>query len=352
MISVFDHPWLGGLFAEADCQALFSSDAQLSHMLKVEAAFTRALGRVGRADPDVAEATARAIETAGIDVNDLRAGTAQDGVVIPALVRQLKRIPGVSREIVHRGMTSQDIIDTALALTLRQLTDQLLGHLETVIASIGTLDRRYGERPIMGRTRMQAALPIPLSHRLKTWVAPLDDHKARLNLLRPRVELLQLGGPVGTNEQLGDDAGEISKFMAQSLGLGAAPLAWHVMRDGLADYASTLSLISGSLGKIGVDLCLMAQQGLDEASFRAAGGSSAMAHKNNPVLAELLVTLARYNATQVSAMHHAVVHEQERSGMAWTLEWMVFPQMAVTTSLGLVKTAELVETIESLGGVA
>lgn len=349
MISVFDHPWLGGLFAEPECQALFSADIQLSYMLRIEAAYTRALGRVGRVDADAALATAREIEAAKIDMADLREGTARDGVVIPALVRQLKQLPGVSKEAVHKGMTSQDVIDTALAMTLGQLTDHLLVRLAVLVSAIEAQAQCYGDREIMGRTRMQAALPIPLSHRLQTWTGPLEAHKARLSALRPRVALLQMGGPVGTAGDLGEDAGKIVASMADDLGLGIPPLAWHVMREGLADFASTLSLISGSLGKIGMDLCLMAQQGIDEAAFSAVGGSSAMAHKNNPVLAELLVTLARFNATQVSAMHHAVVHEQERSGAAWTLEWMVLPQMAVATSLGLARSVELFGTIKSLG---
>jgi 3-carboxy-cis,cis-muconate cycloisomerase len=349
MISVFEHPWLGGLFADEASRALFSADIQLRHMLEIEAAFSRALGHVGKGPSDAAEETARAIEGAEIDLAALRDGTGKDGVVVPALVRQLKALPGVSSDLVHKGMTSQDVIDTSLSLTLKHLTDILIARLETAATGVQVLNRRYGTRRIMGRTRMQAALPVPLSHRFKTWADPLNTHAARLEAQRSGVELLQLGGPVGTAEELGDEAGEISKFMAKALGLQSLASSWHSQRDGIAEYASTLSLISGSLGKIGMDLCLMAQQGIDEASFASGGGSSAMAHKNNPVLAELLVTLARFNATQVSAMHHALVHEQERSGAAWTLEWMVLPQMAATTSLGLANAVELFEMITSLG---
>ena len=172
MISVFEHPWLGGLFADDACHALFSADAQVQHMLRTEAAYSRALGHAGIGASDAAEQAARAIEAAEIDLPDLRDGTAKDGVVIPALVRQLKALPGVSADLVHKGMTSQDVIDTALALTLKQLTDLLIARLGTAGGAIQQLNDRLENRRIMGRTRMQAALPVPLSHRLNTWAAP------------------------------------------------------------------------------------------------------------------------------------------------------------------------------------
>jgi 3-carboxy-cis,cis-muconate cycloisomerase len=124
-----------------------------------------------------------------------------------------------------------------------------------------------------------------------------------------------------------------------------ADSVWHTDRTAIASYAGCLSLISAALGKLGMDVCLMAQQGLDEIALRGGGTSSAMPHKSNPILAELLVTLARLNATQVAAMHHAALHEQERSGASWMLEWMVLPQMATCTGRGLLAAQEVLEQI-------
>jgi 3-carboxy-cis,cis-muconate cycloisomerase len=139
--------------------------------------------------------------------------------------------------------------------------------------------------------------------------------------------VLQLGGPVGTRAELAPHGAEIAAAMAAELGLGNPARAWHTTRDTLAEYAGLLSLVTGTLGKMGQDVCLMAQQGIDEITVTGGGTSSAMPHKHNPVLAELLVTLARYNAGQLAGMHHALVHEQERSGAAWALEWMILPPM-------------------------
>ena len=121
------------------------------------------------------------------------------------------------------------------------------------------------------------------------------------------------------------------------------------MRDGMAEAASLMSLITGTLGKMGQDICLMAQQGIDEIALAGGGGSSAMPHKQNPVLAEVLVTLARYNAVQLSGLHHAMLHEQERSGAAWALEWMLLPQMVQATGRALVVATDVASQITSIG---
>jgi len=121
------------------------------------------------------------------------------------------------------------------------------------------------------------------------------------------------------------------------------------MRDGIVEYASLLSMISGTLGKIGQDIALMAQQGIGAIAISGGGTSSAMPHKNNPIAAELLVTLARFNSVQVSAMHHALIHEQERSGAAWALEWMVLPQMLMATARGLGACCSLSQSITRIG---
>jgi 3-carboxy-cis,cis-muconate cycloisomerase len=123
--------------------------------------------------------------------------------------------------------------------------------------------------------------------------------------------------------------------LAEGLGLGLPERPWHADRTRLAEIAVWLAGLSGSLGKIGQDVALMAQNEIAEIRLAGGGGSSAMPHKENPVGAETLVTLARFSATQVSGMHHALIAEQERSGAAWTLEWMLLPPLAVAAGAGL-----------------
>ncbi|MCA0995082.1 3-carboxy-cis,cis-muconate cycloisomerase [Alloyangia pacifica] len=348
--SVFDHPWLGGLFADPEMAAIWSADRQMAHMLAFEAAWSRALGACGRADAALAEAAAAKIAAAKIDLSDIRAGMARDGVPVPRLVAQLKEIVGCDLAVaVHKGATSQDVVDSALALTLKESSALLAERLATLEAALIELDARRGTTPLMGRTRMQAATEITVSDRLRPWHQPLAAHLDRLTELSPRVERVQIGGASGDRKALGTDAQAVVDHVAAALDLASADSAWHAMRGGVAEYAGLLSLITGTLGKIGQDICLMAQQGLDEIKLSGGGGSSAMPHKQNPVSAELLVTLARFNAVQLSGMHQAMIHEQERSGAAWALEWMILPQMAQATASALATATSLVSKIDRIG---
>jgi 3-carboxy-cis,cis-muconate cycloisomerase len=349
MTGVFDHPWLGGLFADAEAAAIWSPQRQLKQMLRFEAAYTRALGIAGKIPQAQAERVADAILTFRPDLEQLRAGTGQDGLPVPDLVAQLRRVMPDDSKAIHSGATSQDVIDTALSLTLQDFSTLLQIRLETLSQTLVELSRRFEAAPLMGRTRMQAALPITAADRLATWFTPLEAHLLRLTDLRPRVEQLQLGGAAGNRAAMAPVAEVIAAEMARSLSLSNPPRAWHAMRDGVCEYAGILALITGTLGKMGQDICLMAQQGVDEIALARGGGSSAMPHKQNPIQAELLVTLARFNATQVAGMHQAIVHEQERSGAAWTLEWMILPPMAEVTARSLSVTSEVCAGITRIG---
>ena len=347
MSLVFGHPWLGGLFDDAEAATVWSAERQLAHLLAFEAAWSRALGRVGRVEPDRAERAAAAVERWTPDPAALRAGTATDGVPVPALVRALKVAAGEDADAVHAGSTSQDVMDTALAATLRECSDLLEARVGGLARALDALRVRFGDAPLTGRTRMQAALPVTARTRIDAWAAPWPRHLERLREVRPRVEVLQLGGAAGDRAPFAAEADAIGRELGAALGLAPAP-AWHTARDGLAEYAGLLSMIAGGCGKIGQDAALMAQQGIDEIAL-GGGASSAMAHKRNPIAAELLVALARYAATQLPAVHHALVHEQERSGAAWTLEWMVLPPLAVTACRALAVATEMVEGIERIG---
>lgn len=348
-MDVFDHPWLSGLFADPELELVWSAEAELTHMLAFEAAWSRCGHLAGLwSEADGAEA-ARAIEKFQINPAELSEGTRRDGVGVPELIKRLRASAG---DAVHTGSTSQDVTDSARALMLVQTADILVPRLGQLDAALGGITDRSGANKLMGRTRMQAALPITVAHRVETWRAPLCAHQMRVRDQLPRIGQIQIGGPVGDRAALGENAQEFVDAVAAELGLRAATHSSHTARDGVVEFASTLSLITGSLGKMGQDLALMAQQCIDDVRLSGGGGSSAMPHKQNPILAELLVTLARYNAVLVGGMHGTLVHEQERSGAAWALEWMLLPQMAKATGRSLNAALELVNSIEEIGGAS
>jgi 3-carboxy-cis,cis-muconate cycloisomerase len=345
-ISAFDSPILSALLGDAEAAAHFSIEADIRAMLAFESALARAQASLALIPSEAATRIAIVCDAFSPDLSGLAEGAARDGVVAPALVKQLRAEIGAPHDVhVHRGATSQDVIDTSLVLRLKPALALLETRLSALIGSLRALETSQGAKRLMGRTRMQRALPIRASDKLRGWRAPLERHGARLGELRPRVLVAQLGGPVGVRGDLDGKGEAVAAELARLLLLGAGP-CWHVERDALGELASWTSLLSGSLGKIGADVALMAQNEIGEVRLAEGGGSSAMAHKSNPVRAEALVTLARFNAALLGAQHQALVHENERSGAAWALEWLTLPQMIVAAAAGLRHAAALCEGLQ------
>jgi 3-carboxy-cis,cis-muconate cycloisomerase len=346
-VSAFDQPFLSGLLGDEEVGAFFSAEAELKAMLDFEAALSAAETEKNVIPGAAGTAITKAIASFRPDIEKLRQSTARDGVVVPELVRQLRAAVGKSHaEYVHFGATSQDVIDTGFALRIGKVLNILQDRIDALIERLGELDMRDGAIPVMAHTRMQAAIEVPASRKILSWREPLLRHRARLSAVREGIAVLTFGGAAGTLDKLGSAGEQVAARMAKRLGLGLVPRARHSERDGQAELAGWLSLVTGSLGKMGADIALAAQSEVGEIRLKAGGGSSAMPHKVNPIGAEVLVTLARFNATLVSGMHQALVHENERSGTTWTLEWMLLPQMVVATGAALRAANELTANIE------
>jgi 3-carboxy-cis,cis-muconate cycloisomerase len=335
--------WLDALVGDAEVEDLFSDDADLSALLRVETALAEAEADAGLIPAAAAARIAAICATFVPNHAALAQNLAKDGVVIPALVKQLRAAVGEPHAIhLHKGATSQDIIDTSLTLRLRGLVKILDDRLARLVEELAALKAREGTKVVIAHTRMQVALPFTAADKIDTWMAPLTRHRSRLSELKPRLLVLQLGGPVGTRAELDLRGDVIARGMAARLGLGAVP-SWHSQRDSIAEFGAMLSLITGALGKLGEDIALLAQNELAAVTLARGGTSSAMKHKQNPVAAEVLVALARFNASLLGALHQSLVHENERSGAAWTLEWMVLPRMAITAGAALRSAADLLD---------
>jgi 3-carboxy-cis,cis-muconate cycloisomerase len=195
---------------------------------------------------------------------------------------------------------------------------------------------------------MQVALPITVADKIATWARPLSLHRASLDAIRPKLLVVQFGGPVGNRAGLDGKGSQIAQYLAARLELGLAE-SWHSQRASLIELGSLASLISGSLGKFGMDVSLLAQNEIAAIRLSGGGGSSAMAHKSNPVNAEALVSLARHSAGATGTLHQAMVHENERSGAGWTLEWLTLPQLLINAGASLRLADRLLSQIEDIG---
>jgi 3-carboxy-cis,cis-muconate cycloisomerase len=336
---------LSALAGDAEIENLLSDAAQIDAMLRVERALAEASADAGWISPDAAAAIADSTKSFAPDWLALAAGMAQDGVVVPALVKQLRaHVTEPHRAALHRGATSQDIIDTALMAQLAGIFDIYEARLAALLDRLDHLAREWSGRQLMAHTRMQVALPTKWDAKLATWSEPLVRHQRALAAMRRSLLVIQLGGPVGDRSSFEDHGDAIAAGMAKRLDLGlAAP--WHTARDPVVALGNLLALISGSLGKIGADVALLAQNEVAALRLEGGGGSSAMAHKSNPVNAEVLVALARANAGLSGTLGQALVHEYERSGAAWTLEWMTLPPLLIQTGASLRLAVKLAEQL-------
>jgi 3-carboxy-cis,cis-muconate cycloisomerase len=337
----------GDLFSTPEMRGLLDDGARVAAMVRVEAALARAEAAAGVIPADAAAAITAAIQTFDPDLAAIGAGSDAAGVPVPALVAQLRRhVGGDAAAWVHWGATSQDIIDTALVLCLREALTLFDGRLVALADRLAVLAGAHRDTVMLARTRLQQAAPTSFGLKLAGWRAPLVDHRARLAELRPRLLQAQLGGAAGTLAPLGDRGVAVLEAFAADLGLAAPALPWHTRRDALAELAGWLSLVTGALGKLGFDVGLMAQSEvgeLRESGDTGRGGSSTLPQKANPVASEMLVTLARHNAGALAAMHQALLHENERSGMAWSLEWLTLPGMLMATEAALVHAQRIAD---------
>ncbi len=332
----FVAPLIADLVGDAALAAHFSTDAEIAAMLRFEKALADAQASCGMIAPAAARVIADACDAFAPDLESLAAGATRDGVVVPDLVKQLRTAVGAAHGgQVHLGATSQDVIDTSLTLRLKEIASDIEARLRGLCDALAALAERDGGKGLMGHTRMQRARPITAAQKIEAWRAPLVRHLVRFDEMRPRLFVLQLGGAVGDRADLGAQAQAVADHMAQALGLASTPRARHAQRDATVEFGQWLALVCGSLGKLGADVALMAQNEVAEVTLASGGGSSAMPEKNNPVKAEILVALARQAATLAGGLHHALVHENERSGAAWTLEWLLLPPLVVATGAAL-----------------
>ena len=344
-VSPFESAWAGPHLGCAEAAALFADAAEIAAMVRVEAALARVQGRLGLIPAEAGEAIAAALDGAVVDPAALGPGTAGSGIPVPALVQALRAVVGgAGAPYLHWGATTQDIVDTGLVLRLGDLCGLLDQRLGAVIAALGARARAHRDLVMAARTWGQPATPTTFGLRIAGWLAPLIRHRDRLAELRPRLLVVSCGGASGTMAAMGEHGLAVEAALAEALGLGLAPKPWHAERDGMAELGHWLSLVTGSLAKMGADLKLMAAAGTARAG--AAGGSSTMPQKANPVGAEALAALARQNAALVGALHGTLVHAEERDAGAWAAEWLSLPPMAVATGAALRHALDLARTLE------
>ncbi|NBE97346.1 3-carboxy-cis,cis-muconate cycloisomerase [Nonomuraea sp. KC401] len=335
----------GGLLAPVragtKAEAITSDAAWLRAMLEAEAALARAQGRLGLIPPEAAAAIDRAAATLVPDPAGIATRSRQSATPVVPLVADLRQaVPGAARH-VHRGATSQDIVDSAAMLVAARAVRAVVGDLGAVMDDLGELAGRHRDTVMAARTLGQHAVPTTFGLKAAQWLAGLMRARARLRELRLPA---QLGGAAGTlaafAEQDPPAALALVEVFAEEIGLAAPEAPWHAERSAVTDLGAALAGTARALGKPATDIILLAQTEVGEVAESSSGGSSAMPQKRNPALS----VLVRSAALQVPAYTQVLgqVGEHERAAGAWQAEWLPLREALRLTGGAAETAAELV----------
>jgi 3-carboxy-cis,cis-muconate cycloisomerase len=337
------------LYTTPAMAAIFAPEAHIRRMLAFEAALARAEARAGVIPPAAADAIAAACQAGGFDVAAIYREAAESGSPAIPLVRMLgARVADAGRAYVHWGATSQDVIDTAMALQMRDGLALLEADLLELGAACAALADRHRRTLIAGRTLLQQALPIPFGLKAARWLGLSTRQALAVRGLRERALAVQFGGAAGTLAALGDRGLLVADLLASELRLPLPDMPWHAERDRVGGIGAGLGVIAGAMAKIAQDIVLLAQTEVGEAAEapRPGSGSSAMPQKRNPVDATLALAAARLAIGQTPILLSAMIQEHERAAGGWQAEWAAIPELFRYTSGSVARVAQAVSGLQ------
>jgi 3-carboxy-cis,cis-muconate cycloisomerase len=344
---------LDPLFVAEPMRQVFSDRARLQAMLDVEAALARAEATVGVIPADAAPSIIAKCRAELFDARALAETSVLAGNPAIPMVQALTTLVGAddpaAMRYVHWGATSQDIMDSGLVLQLRAAVDLFDKDLSRLSAVLADLAERHKTTLLAGRTWMQHALPTTFGIKAAGWLSAAERHRHRLAEIRPRLLTLQFGGAVGTLAPLDADGLSVAATLADYLMLALPDIPWHSHRDRVAELATTLGLLVGTLGKIARDISLLMQSEVGEAfepTAKGRGGSSAMPHKRNPVRSAIILSAALRVPALVSIMLGAMVEENERGLGSWHAEWETLPDICRLAAGALQQTVDMLAGLD------
>jgi 3-carboxy-cis,cis-muconate cycloisomerase len=338
------------IFSTPEMRQVFSDEGRTAYYLDIEAALARAQARLGVIPEAAAREIDRQCRIENIDLARLKQQTERIGYPILGVVQQIVDLcsDGLG-EWCHWGATTQDITDTAAILQIRAALALVENEMEVIAGVLADLSRRYRDTPMAGRSNLQQAVPLTFGFKMATLLAAMQRHRERLAQLRPRVLVGQFGGAVGTLASLGAAGLEVQAALMDELGLGHPEIAWHTVRDRIGEVACFLGLLTGTLGKISMDVKLLMQTEVAEVyePFHAArGSSSTMPQKRNPVSCLYIHSTVALVRQHVAALLEAAVADHERSTGPWEIEWISLPEIFLLASGALAQTRLMLSGLE------
>jgi 3-carboxy-cis,cis-muconate cycloisomerase len=341
------------LFYSGPMLAVFSDEARLRRMLEFEAALASAEAACGLIPKGAAKAIVAECRFEILEVPAIQAGFAKTGTLAWPLVEQLteavRRKDAEAAKYIHWGATSQDVIDTGFMLQAREALDLIAGATDSLCAELATLSEDHAGTVMAGRTWLQQAVPVTFGWKAAGWLDAMLRHRARLSEVRERALALQFGGAAGTLASLAADGPRVSEKLASLLGLNHPDISWHASRDRVGEIATTLGVVTATLGKIAKDISLLMQTEVAEAFAPAGAGrgaSSTMPQKRNPVACAAILAASVRVPGLVATVLSGAVQEHERGLGNWPAEWETVPEIFNLCAGALDRATELISGLE------
>ena len=341
---------LDSLAASEPMSRVFSDVSALAAMLDFEAALARAEASVGVIPSDAATAITAAATPDGFDIAELSRLSLRAGTPAIPLVRMLtgkvRQQSAAAAGFVHWGATSQDVTDTALVLLLGRAREVLQSSHTRAMTALRQLSERHAGTVLLGRTLLQAAPPITFGLKAAAWLGAVRRGWSRVASRFTESAYLQFGGATGTLASLGEHGLAVSEALAKELRLNLPDAPWHGHRDRLAALMAALSIYTGSLGKMALDLALLMQYEVSEAAEppgEARGGSSTMPHKRNPTGCMLAVASAKRTPGLLANFMTGLLEEHERGLGGWQNEWVTVEGILQASAVAAESMAEVAE---------
>src|ERR1700680_2251130 len=340
--SLIDSAVFRDIFSTEAMRRGFSDGHRVPKYLDFEAALARAQARLGIIPQEAADEIVKHCNVAEIDFVKLKTQTERIGYPVLPVVQQLVALcrDGLG-EWCHWGATTQDITDTATVMQLREALALIEADLGGIADALAGLARKHRNTPMAGRSNLQQAVPITFGYKMATLLAAFERHKQRLKELRGRVLVGEFGGAAGPLSSPGTRGLETQAELMKELKLGQPAIAWHTVRDTIAEVGCFLGLITGTCGKIAFDIKLMMKtevEELYEPFHEGRGSSSTMPQKRNPISSVYITALTSVVRQQTAALLDAMVEDHERATGPWEIEWIVLPEIFCLSAGALAQT--------------
>lgn len=327
---IFDDALLKHLWSTDELRAIFSDRNRVAQWYAFEVALAQEQASMGIIPEDAARAIA---ENASIDKVDVEKIAAEIRRIKHPLVPALRAVQDLCKgelgEYIHFGPTTQDVLDTASMLQIRDAHAIYLRDMKAIGRALTRLAREHRDTPMVGRSHGVQALPITFGHKAAIWLSEMGRNYERLRDLEKRTLVGGMVGAVGTQASFGDSGPELERRVMQRLGLGVADINWQPARDRFAEYVCVLAIIAGTLGKIANEIVNLEHTEIGELYepfSEGKVGSSTMPHKRNPSSCEAVVGVSRALRYNSAMMLECMVIEHERDGSSWRAEWKALPE--------------------------